>query len=344
MMRLGIISPSNIAEKRFLPALSKIKDIEFVAIAINSISERYDSEEYDEDIANEMMTRQREKAKRIVGKYGGKIVEGYKKLIESDIIDAVYIPLPPSLHYKWAKYAIQNKKHILLEKPSTINLSETKELIDLSIENDIAIHENYMFEFHNQIKEIDNILAKKIIGEIRQIRICFGFPKRADGDFRYDKKMGGGALFDAGGYTLKYATHFLGDTARIEYSNFNKEKYDVDLYGIAILSNEKNDFVQVSFGMDNDYKCELEVWGSEGTLYTNRILTAPEGFIPTVTISKNGEKEELSLSSDDTFFKSINYFVKCINDEKIRNESRASILKQSILVDDFIKKTNNNMF
>ena len=47
----------------------------------------------------------------------------------------------------------------------------------------------------------------------------------------------------------------------------------------------------MAFGMDNDYKCELEVWGSKGSLKTGRVLTAPAGFSPSITIKKNTDIE-----------------------------------------------------
>lgn len=89
--------------------------------------------------------------------------------------------------------------------------------------------------------------------------------------------------------------------------------------------------------MDNDYKCELELWGSQGTLRTGRVLTAPVGFIPTATIKKGNSEIQLELSEDDAFEKSIRYFLECVKDRNLREESYRSILRQAELVDDFQK-------
>lgn len=109
----------------------------------------------------------------------------------------------------------------------------------------------------------------------------------------------------------------------------------MDIYGSATLVNSKGVTAQIAFGMDNDYKCELEVWGSKGTLKTGRVLTAPVGFVPTMTIKKNTEIEERSLPADDAFKKSIEHFIKCTNDRDAREENYELILRQALLVDQF---------
>ena len=85
--------------------------------------------------------------------------------------------------------------------------------------------------------------------------------------------------------------------------------------------------------MDNGYKCELEVWGSKGSLYTGRILTAPDGFVPTAELKVGNETETVTLSADDTFGKSIMRFCEGVNSDEVRKENYKTILKQAQLVD-----------
>ena len=193
-----------------------------------------------------------------------------------------------------------------------------------------------MFTFHEQINAINEIVESGKLGDVRLYRICFGFPKRAKNDFRYNKELGGGALIDAGGYTIRYASMLLGPTATIRYAQSNYvEGYEVDIYGSAAMTNQDGVTAQIAFGMDNDYKCELEVWGSKGCLTTNRVLTAPAGFIPTATIHNGNETTNINLPADDTFLKSINHFLTCIHDEKTRSERYSIIVKQALLIDEF---------
>lgn len=335
-MRLGIICPSEIALRRFMPALQDIPELEFVGIAVSSAEERFGTELPSEEETIGVLNEEKRKAQVFVDQYGGVLFESYREIVESDEIDALYVPLPPALHFKWAELALSRGKHVLVEKPATTNAGDSRRLVDLARANGLALHENYMFVYHKQLEEINQIVASGEIGDVRLYRISFGFPLRASNDFRYNKALGGGALIDAGGYTLRYASLLLGASARTQYAQMNYlDGYAVDMYGSAALTNDEGVEVQVSFGMDNGYKCELEVWGSKGCLTTNRVLTAPVGFAPDVTIEVNGEKNVRKLPSDDSFGKSIRQFIKGIQDDEVREKDYQAILKQAELVDEF---------
>jgi len=334
MIRIGIICPSEIALRRFMPALTLIPDFEFVGVAIADKSEWMGA-------TDKTILEEEEKAKDFIEQYGGKIFYNYKSIIESNEIDAIYLPLPPALHFFWAKMAINAGKHVLLEKPATTSLKDTLEIVELAKNSNLAIHENYMFTFHEQLNAINDIIKSGEIGDVRLYRISFGFPRRAANDFRYNKKLGGGALLDTGGYTIKYASLLLGETAKLVYaqSSYNSD-FDVDINGSAALVNDNGTTVQIAFGMDNSYKCDLEVWGSKGTLSSGRVLTAPAGFVPEATISIGNQTEIRPLPADDAFKKSILHFKRCIEDEKSRTNSYDSIEKQAHLLNSFREKAN----
>ena len=298
--------------------------------------ERYGLENVSDEEFSESLKKEKDKAQVFIDQYGGKIFEGYSAVVTSPDIDAVYIPLPPALHFTWAKKALENGKHVLVEKPSTISAEESKELVQIASQNRLALHENYMFTFHNQLDAIEKIVQSGEIGDVRLYRISFGFPQRDANDFRYNKALGGGALIDAGGYTIRCATLLLGLSATIRYAQSNYiDGFEVDMYGSAALVNADGVTAQVAFGMDNNYKCELEIWGSKGCLTTGRVLTAPVGFVPKAIIRKGNKETEVELPEDDAFLKSIRHFVQCKEDEKIREERYRIITKQAELIDEF---------
>lgn len=335
-MRIGVICPSDIATRRFMPALMTIPNLRFVGIGVVSIEEWEGNVNGD---VSAVIQSQKTSAERIVEIYGGEVFDSYHSVIYSKKIDAVYIPLPPALHYKWAKKAIEAGKHVLIEKPSTTSLQETKELIGLARKNKVALRENYMFVLHRQIDVIQEIINKHVIGEVRQYRVAFGFPRRQQGDFRYIKSLGGGALLDAGGYTLRYASMLLEEKPIVMCARLNKsDNEEVDIFGSGMLTNSKGITVQLAFGMDNSYKCELEVWGSKGTIYTNRVFTAPSGYLANIDIRTSEGEEIIEVEPDDTFRKSIMRFGECIYDDKIREENYREMELQAELVDEFIKK------
>lgn len=334
MKKIGIICPSEIAFRRFLPALKEAGCFEYAGVAIASKEEFVGA-------TDEILAKERAKAQTFVDSYGGKIFEGYSTLIHSDEIDAIYLPLPPGLHYKWAKEAVSAGKHILVEKPCTTALSTTEDLLKDAEAKGLAAHENYMFAFHDQLEAVNDIVRSGEIGDVRLYRISFGFPMRAQNDFRYNKALGGGALLDCGGYTFKYASMLLGPTAKMKYAQSNNiEGFNVDMYGSAALVNDEGVTAQVAFGMDHNYKCELEVWGSKGTIYTNRILTAPAGLVPEVIIRKGNDEEKRNLPADDAFKKSILHFCKCIEGSDTRKANYETLLRQARLVEQFKQLAN----
>ncbi|BDB54714.1 NDP-hexose-3-ketoreductase [Flavobacterium ammoniigenes] len=336
MIRIGIICPSEIALRRFLPALNKASEkFIFAGIAIAS------PEEWFGDLTNvsdEQIEQQQDKEFEKALIFESKVFKSYETIIKSDEIDAIYIPLPPALHYKWAKLALENGKHVFMEKPFTCSMTDTVELINIASKNQLALHENYMFIFHDQLQALQDVINSGEIGDIRHYRISFGFPRRTANDFRYNKKLGGGALLDAGGYTIKYATYLLGNSAHLSAANVNYlPEYEVEMFGSATVVNATGQVAQLAFGMDNDYKCEIEIWGSQGSLITSRILTAPAGFIPTYTIKKNQDIETRNLPSDDAFMKSILYFNNCIENADLREYNYTILHKQESMLEEFKK-------
>ena len=338
MIRIGIICPSEIAFRRFLPSLQKAgDDIQFAGLAFASPEEWFgDTAKVSAEAIEKQQARERAKAQTFIDNYGGKIYRGYQTLIEAVDVDAIYVPLPPSLHYKWAKIALENGKHVFVEKPSTCSLADTDKLIRIASKKNLALHENYMFIYHDQLQALQDVVASGEIGDVRLYRILFGFPMRAQNDFRYNKALGGGALLDAGGYCMKYANYLLGNTARVVTAQANNlEGFEVEMYGSATMVNDEGVTAQMAFGMDNDYQCKIEIWGSKGTITSDRILTAPAGFVPTYTIKKNQDIETRELPADDAFLKSIQRFKECVCNDEARKENYEILHRQETLVEQF---------
>ena len=139
MIRIGIICPSEIAFRRFLPALQEASDdFQFTAIGIASAEEWFGNlSKVSVDSINEQQSREQAKAQNFIDQYGGKIIVGYENLIISNDIDAVYIPLPPALHFKWTKRALYADKHVFVEKPLTTNSKEARIIKKLAEEKNI---------------------------------------------------------------------------------------------------------------------------------------------------------------------------------------------------------------
>lgn len=132
----------------------------------------------------------------------------------------------------------------------------------------------------------------------------------------------------------------LGESAKVFYAQSQFiDEFEVDIAGSAALVNDAGIAAQIAFGMDNGYKCDLEVWGSKGSLNTGRVLTAPAGFEPEIEIQIGNNTELRKLPEDDAFQKSILHFKNCIENETARTTNYADIERQAILVQQFIDNT-----
>ncbi|NCE65119.1 gfo/Idh/MocA family oxidoreductase [Pseudoflavonifractor sp. 524-17] len=330
-IRIGIICPSNIAYRRFLPALKKCENFTYVGVAYATAEEWFGRDVEGNDAS--VLLKEKEKAEGFVKEFGGKVFQGYEELLSTPKIDAVYLPLPPALHFKWAQKALERGKHVFVEKPSTTCAADTAGLVELADAAGLALHENYMFIYHRQISEIQSVIASGELGALRLIRASFGFPFRGAQDFRYNRALGGGALLDCGGYTLRLARLLLGDTAKVVDGYLSEHNdFGVDLYGNAVLRNEAGLTAHIAFGMDNSYQCQLEVWGSKGCLMADRVFTPPADFAPKLVVQTGGGSREIAVEPDDQFYHSLQVFARCVAEVDFRKERYEELLRQIELV------------
>lgn len=220
----------------------------------------------------------------------------------------------------------------MMEKPFTIKQEYTEMLLDLAEQKNLTVHENYMFLYHKQLQKVKELLAEKKYGDIRLIRTNFGFPFRGTQDFRYQKELGGGALLDCGGYPVSLAAELL-ENARVSAARlYVTPDTEVDLYGSATIDGAEST-VQIAFGMDNEYKCDLEIWGSKGCLKSERIFTAPTDYPVVLKEVISGKENLIEVGCDDQFYNSIMEFKKLIEEPELRVERAKKIAKQSELVE-----------
>ena len=312
-MKIGILGTADIALRRFLPALQKSNLFTFAGIASRNI----------------------EKTKTFIEQFGGQAYQGYDALLEDREIDAVYLPLPPALHYEWGKKALLAGKNVFMEKPFCANFVETEELLEIAEQRELAVHENYMFLYHRQLDKIKELLLDGSLGQIRLLRISFGFPKRGEHDFRYHKDLGGGAILDCGGYPVRLALELLGDTACMKQARLCRpENYEVDLFGCATLENKDGICAQISFGMDNAYQCQLEIWGSKATLIAPRIFTAPPNLGIKLMLVQGQQEQTISVKEDDHFLHSLEVFAAEVEETTLQKKQRMAILKQAQLIEE----------
>ena len=311
-INIGVLGCANIAQRYIIPSICKNNLFQLVGVA----------------------SRSKKKADSVASLFNTKAYYSYESLLELDL-DAIYIPLPNGLHYEWIKKALNKNIHVLVEKSLACNFAEVQELNLIAKNNGLVLMENFQFRFHKQLKFIQDEIDRGKLGEIKLLRSSFGFPPFSDKDnIRYQKAIGGGALLDAGAYTIKIAQIFLGSAIYIESASLDKPfDKEVDISGSAYIKLKKSYVTaQIAFGFDHFYQNSLEIWGSKGKLTASRIFTAGPGIKATVRIEGSDGYDNLHELEDDHFHNMLNHFSKLIHtgigidNEYDQNENQARLI------------------
>ena len=136
-------------------------------------------------------------------------VAGYDALVADPQIDAIYNALPNSLHADWTIRASQAGKHVLCEKPLALDAAEAQRMFEAAEKSGRILAEAFMYRSHPQTLAVMDAVRSGAIGQLRLIRSSFCFRTRnTEGNVRFVRELGGGALMDIGCYCINFARLF----------------------------------------------------------------------------------------------------------------------------------------
>ncbi len=180
-VRWGVLGAASIALRRVIPAMQNSDWSEVSAIASRDRSKA-------EDAARTL---------GIPRAYGS-----YEELLADPEIEAVYNPLPNNLHVSWSIRAAQAGKHVLCEKPLSMNAAEARSLIEARDQAGVKIGEAFMVRTHPRWLRTRTLIRSGRVGEMRLISGLFGYFNRDPKNIRNIPESGGGALLDLGCYPV----------------------------------------------------------------------------------------------------------------------------------------------
>ena len=206
-------------------------------------------------------SRNKEKLLRLAKQYTVEkefLFEDYHDLLKCKDIDIIYIALPNSLHHYWIKECIKNKKKILVEKPSTMNFSELKDVVENYFNENVFFTEAFMYRYHPQIARLIELLNSKVIGTPISMESVFGIDlinkkkffffkkkKKINEESRlFKKSLGGGAILDLGSYPVSFSTLIASLVSEIDYNKikFSNKKKEICFTGVEIDASLEIDF------------------------------------------------------------------------------------------------------
>ena len=208
MINFGVIGAGNIANT-FCKAVNGANlDAQLYGIASRSI----------------------EKATNYKEEYGFvKAYGSYNELYQDKNIDVIYIAIPHALHYEQMLEILDHKKHILCEKPFTLNEHQAKEIFKKAKAKKLFVMEAVWTRFLPTIRNVDQLIKEGIIGDVIKVESDFCFQADNDDEHRlFNPTLGGGALLDVGIYPITFANLFMGKPTSIS-SSMTKYHTGVDL-------------------------------------------------------------------------------------------------------------------
>jgi predicted dehydrogenase len=130
------------------------------------------------------------------------VLPDYAAVIDDSELDAVYIPLPNSLHAPWTLRAIAAGKHVLCEKPFTSNEAEARTVAEAAAGTDLVVMEAFHYRYTPLMRRVIGLVSDGAIGAVTRVETSVCFPLSMFGDIRYQIDLAGGSLMDAGCYAV----------------------------------------------------------------------------------------------------------------------------------------------
>ncbi len=236
-------------------------------------------------------------------------------LEKENTLDAVHICVHTDLHYQLAKQALEHGKHVLLEKPMTLDISQGEELIRLAAKNNCLLMVGHVLRFMSPYAKLKKWVDEKTYGNLRFLSMTRFSGVPAWGQWKEKQKAfgsSGGALFDLLIHDIDFAQHLLGKPDGVEagylpgsLSNYDyiSAIWDFDNSDTRVKLEGGNTF-HASFPFQAGYMAAFE---KASILYTT---LQPE----VITISNDETKETIQAEDgSDGFYNEIDYFYSCIS-------------------------------
>jgi xylose dehydrogenase (NAD/NADP) len=209
-------------------------------------------------------SRDRERGARFAAEHRIPTVHGsYEDLLADPRVEAVYIPLPNSLHHGWTMAALATGKHVLCEKPYSRRPAEVEEAFDLADSNGLVLSEAFMWRHSPQTRRLLELLPG--IGELQLIRATFSYVLDEPADIRLIPELHGGSLMDVGCYCVSGARLLAGAEPDLVFGQSVLGPTGVDVRFTGLLRFPTGVSAEFSSGFTAPHM-SLEAIGSKGSI------------------------------------------------------------------------------
>ena len=214
-IRWGVLGCAAIARVRTIPGLLHAKNAVLYGIA----------------------SRSREKAEELKNRFGAEKAYGsYEELLLDPAVQAVYIPLPNTMHCEWVEKAAKAGKHILCEKPLGMNKAEAEKMFRICEENHVLLMEAFAYRHAPLVQKVKELVDGGAVGKVKYIESHLTDVLQDMGNIRMNCELGGGAFYDMGCYNISVISYLLGrKPVKVKAFAEVDPEYKVDVSNTALL-------------------------------------------------------------------------------------------------------------
>ena len=201
-------------------------------------------------------------------------VGDYRRVIDDPEIDAVYIPLPNSMHHAWTLAAAEAGKHVLCEKPLGIDAQQARDMAAACREHQVQLMDGVMWVHHPRTIAMKEQITSGTLGELRRVpsAFTFRFDEIPDYDIRLDPDTGGGSLGDLGWYCCRATLWAFDDLPTRVFATARMFR-DVDMNLSALLWYDNQRMASFDCGFDTELRKWFEVAGTRASLVCDDFLS-----------------------------------------------------------------------
>jgi D-xylose 1-dehydrogenase (NADP+, D-xylono-1,5-lactone-forming) len=301
-LRWGILSTANITKK----LLGSGHDQQFVAVGSRDLG----------------------RAQAFASEHGIARAHGsYEALLADPEVDAIYNPLPNSLHVEWSIKALEAGKHVLCEKPMSRHPDEVERAFDVAEREGRVLEEAFMWRHHPQVTRTRELIAAGDVGELRVIRAAFAFNAADPNDIRLQADLDGGGLMDVGCYCVSGCRALASAEPVRGYAEYVPGgNGGVDVALAATLRFPGDVVAHFDCGVSYLGGDQLEAVGSEGSVFLDDPWHGREAVIE---VRRNGSVERIETGPANSYALELADFEAAVRGERPPLLTRADAVAQA---------------
>jgi len=206
-VRFGVLGAAAIAPNALMEPARRVARADVVAVA----------------------ARDRDRARSFADKWSiATVHDDYASLLADEQVDAVYNPLPNSLHAEWTIAALQAGKHVLCEKPLTSNEAQAREVAAVADSSGRVLMEAFHYRYHPMMQRAVEVVQSGEIGRLRRAEAWMQVPLFKRRDIRFELDLGGGAVMDLGCYSIHQLRSLTGTEPSVASARARERSPGVD--------------------------------------------------------------------------------------------------------------------